>query len=59
MTKVAGSGSICKRHGYADPDLDSYQNVMDPQHCSKHYIPTDNLWPRRMHTGSLHENKAY
>jgi hypothetical protein len=27
----SGSGSISKRHGYADPD--PHQNVMDPQHC--------------------------
>ncbi len=37
MTKIAGSGSgsISQRHGSADPgpDLDSPQNVMDPQHC--------------------------
>jgi hypothetical protein len=35
-TKIAGSGSdfgsgsICQRHGSADPD--PHQNVMDPQH---------------------------
>ncbi len=28
MTKIAGSGSICQRPGFADPD--PYQNVMDP-----------------------------
>jgi hypothetical protein len=33
MTEIAGSGSICQRHGSADPDLDPHQNVMDPQHC--------------------------
>ena len=37
MTKIAGSGSesgsICQRHGSANPDL--YQNVMDPQHCCR------------------------
>ncbi len=37
MTKIAGSrarsGSISQRHGFADLDPDSYQNVMDPQHC--------------------------
>ncbi len=35
MTKIAGSGSINKRHGSADPDPDPdpLQNVMDPQHC--------------------------
>ncbi len=27
MTKIAGSGSISQRHGYADPD--PYKNVMD------------------------------
>jgi hypothetical protein len=33
MTKIAGSGSICQRHGSADPD--PHQNVMDPEHCQK------------------------
>ncbi len=43
MMKIAGSGSasgsgsecgsICQRHGSADPD--PHQNVMDPQHCFK------------------------
>ncbi len=35
MTKIAGygAGTISQRHGSADP----YQNVMDPQHCWKHY----------------------
>jgi hypothetical protein len=28
MTKIEGSGSICQRHGSADPDPP--QNVMDP-----------------------------
>ncbi len=39
MTKIAGSGSgsISQRHGSADPD--PHQNVMDPQHCSKHKEP--------------------
>jgi hypothetical protein len=32
--KIAGSGSICQRHGSADPD--PYQNVMDPQHWLNH-----------------------
>jgi hypothetical protein len=33
MTKIAGSGSLIRRHGSADlgPDPDSHQNVMDPQ----------------------------
>ncbi len=31
------SGSIGQRHGYADPDSDPPQNVMDPQHCQFHY----------------------
>ncbi len=35
MTKIAGSGSISKRHGSADPD--PHQNVMDPQHWF--YVP--------------------
>jgi hypothetical protein len=26
------SGSISQRHGSADPDPDSLQNVMDPEH---------------------------
>jgi hypothetical protein len=33
MTKIAGSGSICQRHGSADPD--PYQNAMDPQQLIK------------------------
>jgi hypothetical protein len=41
MTKIAGSGSafesgsISQRHESAepDPDPDTPQNVMDPQHC--------------------------
>ncbi len=35
LKKIAGSGSgfICQRHGFADPDPDPYQNVMDLQHC--------------------------
>jgi hypothetical protein len=36
MTKIAGSGSISKRHGSADPDPDPPQNVMDPQHWLKY-----------------------
>jgi hypothetical protein len=28
--KIEGSGSICQKHGSADPD--PHQNVMDPQH---------------------------
>jgi hypothetical protein len=28
----SGSGSICQRHGSADPDPDPHQNVMDPEH---------------------------
>jgi hypothetical protein len=36
--KIEGSGSISQRHGSADPDPDSHQNVMDPQHCLKHKI---------------------
>jgi hypothetical protein len=32
----SGSGSIRQRHGSQDPDPDPPQNVMDPQHCSKH-----------------------
>ncbi len=38
MTEKAGSGSICQRHGSADPDPDPPQNVMDWQHCCKIYI---------------------
>jgi hypothetical protein len=32
--KRAGSGSICQRHGSADPDQNPnpHQNVMDPEH---------------------------
>jgi hypothetical protein len=30
---ASGSGSICQRHGYMDPDPDPHQNVMDPQDC--------------------------
>jgi hypothetical protein len=36
MTKIAGSGSISQRHGSEDPDPDSPQNVMDPQHWVWH-----------------------
>ncbi len=32
MTKIAGSGSICQRHGSEDTGPDPYQNVIDPQH---------------------------
>jgi hypothetical protein len=34
MREIAGSGSgsISQRHKSADPDPDSPQNVMDPQH---------------------------
>jgi len=35
MTKIAGS--ISQRHGSADPDPDSHQNVMDPEHCKKDF----------------------
>ncbi len=38
MTKIAGSGSICQRHGYAYPDTDPNQNVMDPQHWFVRYV---------------------
>jgi hypothetical protein len=27
---------ISQRHGFADPDPDPQQNVMDPQHCHNH-----------------------
>ncbi len=33
MAKIPGSGSISKSHGFADPDLDPHQKVMNPQHC--------------------------
>jgi hypothetical protein len=36
MTKIAGSGSISQKHGFADtdpdPEPDPHQNVTDPQH---------------------------
>ncbi len=34
MTKISGygSGSLIQRHGFADPDQDPHQNVMDPEH---------------------------
>ncbi len=41
MTKIAGfgsesvSGSIIQSHGFADPDPDPHQNVMDPEHCRR------------------------
>ncbi len=41
MKKIAGSGSISQRHGSAD--LDPYQNVTDPQHCSRPY----QIFPQR------------
>jgi hypothetical protein len=28
----SGSGSICQRHGFADPDPDPHKIVMDQQH---------------------------
>ncbi len=49
MTKIAGSGfriririrtrigSVCQRHGSADPDPDPHHNVMDPQHMPGSY----------------------
>jgi hypothetical protein len=33
--KIEGSGSISKRHGFADPDPNPHQNAMDPE-----------LWPQ-------------
>jgi hypothetical protein len=33
MTKIAGSGSICQRHGSPDPD--PHQNVLDPEDCTQ------------------------
>ncbi len=33
LKKIAGSGSVSQRYGSTDPDLDTYQNVTDPQHC--------------------------
>jgi hypothetical protein len=35
LKKGVGSGSVSKRHGPTDPDLDPdpHQNAMDPQHC--------------------------
>ncbi len=33
---ICKSGSISQRHGSADPDPDSHQNVMDSQHCLLH-----------------------
>jgi hypothetical protein len=40
MTKIAGSGSISQRHGFADPDPGPHQNVMDPEHWKKTRIVT-------------------
>jgi hypothetical protein len=43
-TKIAGSGSgagsrsIGQRHGFADPEPDSYQNVTNPRHCFQPYL---------------------
>jgi hypothetical protein len=57
MTKIAGSGSICQRHGSPDPDLDSYQNVM-----IRNAAPNTTLIIYGLEEciqGSLHENKAY
>jgi hypothetical protein len=39
MMKISGSGSISQRHGSADLDPDSHQNVIDPQHCYKPATP--------------------
>ncbi len=40
MTKIAGSrsGSICQRHGSADPDPDTHENVMDPEHYWEQWL---------------------
>ncbi len=35
LTKIAGSGFISQRFGFADPDPDPYQNFMDPQHWGR------------------------
>jgi hypothetical protein len=35
--EIAGSGSISKKYGSADPDPDPPQNVMDPEHCFLYY----------------------
>jgi hypothetical protein len=43
MTKIAGSRSISQRHGSADPDPDSHQNVMDPEHCNLKRVGWDIL----------------
>jgi hypothetical protein len=40
LTKIAGSGSICQRHGSADPDPDLHYNVVDPQHWFMHSLVT-------------------
>ncbi len=39
----SGAGSISQRYRSGDPDqnLDSHQNVMDPQHCS---LPWANIY---------------
>jgi hypothetical protein len=33
FTKIAGSGSICQRHGSADPGPYPHQKLMDPENC--------------------------
>jgi hypothetical protein len=35
LKKRAGSGSVIQWYRSADPDPDPYENVTDPEHCSK------------------------
>ncbi len=44
MTKIAGSGPLV-RGADPDPDLDTYQNVTDPQYWSVHAIYAGTFLP--------------
>ncbi len=46
--KIAGSGSITQRHGFADSDLDPHQNVMDPEHCYIYTVVYKSLFRREV-----------
>ena len=56
----SGSGSISLRHGSAD--LDSHQNVMDPQHCFAmsplYYFFLSGWLPERCHSSCFNWGKS-
>ncbi len=55
---VSASGSICQRHGSADPDPDpdTHHNVMDHQHCRELILESECRHPSSL--GELN-NTAY